>query len=152
VRFRLLALSLVGAALLLGSCGGGEVTGLEGANEANGKRLFTGEGQCSRCHTLADAGTLSQIGPNLDQAFGYACRQGFDESTFFDVVRGQIDLPGQGSAMPPDLVTGQDATDVAAYVASVAGSTVEGCAETTTGGTTGGGETGTGGETTTGAG
>jgi hypothetical protein len=29
--------------------------------------------------------------------------------------------------MPANLVTGQDADDVAAYVASVAGKTIEGC-------------------------
>ncbi|MGH2451202.1 MAG: hypothetical protein ACRDGE_08020, partial [Candidatus Limnocylindria bacterium] len=75
-------------------------------------------------------------GPDLDQAFGYACRQGFDESTFFGVVRGQIDLPAEGGEMPPDLFTGQDAVDVAAYVASVAGRNIEGCGETTTGETT----------------
>jgi mono/diheme cytochrome c family protein len=137
VRLRLLALTLVGAALLLAGCGGQETTGLEGADESNGKRLFTGDGRCGSCHTLADAGTLSQVGPNLDSAFGYACRQGFDESTFFDIVRGQIDLPARAGQMPPDLVTGQDAADVAAYVASVAGRNIEGCGETTTGGTTG---------------
>jgi mono/diheme cytochrome c family protein len=136
VSFRLLALSVLGAALLTAGCGGGDVTGLEGANEANGKALFTGEGQCGRCHTLADAGTVSQVGPDLDQAFGYACEQGFDESTFFDVVRGQIDIPGENSQMPADLVTGQDAADVAAYVASVAGANIPGCGETTTGETT----------------
>jgi hypothetical protein len=35
--------------------------------------------------------------------------------------------------MPADIVTGQDAADVAAYVASVAGKNIEGCGETTTG-------------------
>jgi mono/diheme cytochrome c family protein len=141
VRLRLLALALVGAALLLAGCGGTPTTGLEGADEANGKRLFTGEGRCGSCHTLADAGTVSQVGPNLDHAFGYACKQGFDESTFFDIVRGQIDLPARDGQMPPDLVTGQDAADVAAYVASVAGKDIEGCGETTTGQTTTSAET-----------
>ena len=137
---RLLALSLVGAALLLAGCGGESVTGMEGANESRGKTLFVeaaeGKPSCGSCHTLADAATVSQIGPDLDQAFGYACRQGFDESTFFGVVRGQIDLPAEGGEMPPDLFTGQDAVDVAAYVASVAGRNIEGCGETTTGAVT----------------
>ncbi|MGH3030772.1 MAG: c-type cytochrome [Gaiellaceae bacterium] len=134
MSFRPLALSLVGAALLLAGCGGEEVTSFEDANEANGQALFAVN--CSRCHTLADAATVSEIGPNLDQAFGYACRQGFDESTFFEVVRSQIDIPGRNSQMPADLVTGQDAADVAAYVASVAGKNIPGCGETTTGETT----------------
>ena len=136
MRFRLLALSVVGAALLSAGCGGEAETGLEGANEANGKALFTGEGQCGSCHALADAGTAAQIGPDLDQAFGYACKQGFDETTFFDIVRAQIDIPGRNSPMPPDLVTGQDAADVAAYVATVAGTNISGCGETSTGETT----------------
>jgi len=131
VRLRLLALSLVGAALVLAGCGGEAVTGMENANEANGKNLFVQS--CGSCHILTDAGTAGQVGPNLDQAFGYSCRQGFDESTFFDVVRGQIDLPAEGGEMPADIVTGQDAADVAAYVASVAGKNIEGCGETTTG-------------------
>lgn len=38
---------------------------------------------------------------------------------------GQIDLAAGG--MPADLVTGQDAVDVAAYVASVAGKDIPGC-------------------------
>jgi mono/diheme cytochrome c family protein len=151
---RLLALSAIGAALLAAGCGGGEsVTSQARADVGNGKTLFLqGEGgqpSCGSCHTLADAATLSQVGPNLDQALGYACAQGFDQSTLFDVVRGQIDIPAQGGEMPADLVTGQDAVDVAAYVASVAGNTVEGCGETGTGQTGTGAQTGTG-QTTTG--
>jgi mono/diheme cytochrome c family protein len=126
VRLRFLALGLVGAALLLAGCGGGEsVTGLDGADAAKGKTLFTQE--CGRCHTLADAATNAQIGPNLDNAFGYACEQGFAKETFFDVVRTQIDLPARDGQMPADLVTGQDAVDVAAYVAGAAGNDIKGC-------------------------
>jgi mono/diheme cytochrome c family protein len=135
VRLRFVAVGLVGAALLLAGCGGGEsVTGQAAADTANGKTLFSKT--CGQCHTLADAATVSQIGPNLDNAFGYACRQGFDQSTFFDVVRGQIDLPAREGKMPADLVTGQDAVDVAAYVASAAGKNVRGCGDTETGDTT----------------
>ena len=139
---------------MLAGCGGGEsVTSQARADVGNGKTLFLqgveGKQSCGSCHTLADAATIAQIGPNLDQAFGYACSQGFDKSTFFDIVRGQIDIPARDGQMPADLVTGQDAVDVAAYVASVAGSTVEGCGDTGTG-QTGTGQTTTGGGTTTG--
>lgn len=134
---RLVALGLVGAALLLAGCGGGgETTGFSGADPQNGKKLFTGDGQCGSCHTLADAATNSQVGPNLDNAFAYACKQGFEKDTFYSVVLGQIDLPARDGQMPPDLVTGQDAVDVAAYVAGAAGKDVEGCGEPETGGTT----------------
>jgi len=149
---RFLALSVVGAALLLAGCGGdGEaVTGRSGADTTNGKQLFAQE--CASCHSLDDAGSVSQVGPDLDQAFGYACRQGFDEETIFDVVRGQIDLAAP--PMPADLVEGQDAVDVAAYVAGVAGTGIRGCRQGTTTGaqpTTGGGQTDTGAQTTTGS-
>jgi mono/diheme cytochrome c family protein len=124
VRARLVAVLLAAAALSAAGCGGGEdVSGFEDANRSSGKGLFVGI--CGSCHVLADAGTAGTTGPNLDQAFGYACKQGFEEDTVFSVVHGQIDL-AQG-AMPADLVTGQDAVDVAAYVASVAGKDIEGC-------------------------
>ena len=119
----LAALLLAGAVLLASGCGGEDTTGFEGANRSNGKTLFVSD--CGSCHTLRAAGTQGTIGPNLDQAFGYECKQGFEESTTFSVVQGQIAL-AQG-AMPADIVTGQDADDVAAYVASVAGKDIEGC-------------------------
>jgi mono/diheme cytochrome c family protein len=123
VTVKLAALLLVVAALLLAGCGGDEATGFEGANRSGGKELFVAN--CGSCHTLADAATAGTVGPNLDQAFGYSCRQGFAEDTVYSVVHDQIDL-AQG-AMPADIVTGQDAVDVAAYVASVAGKDIEGC-------------------------
>ena len=126
---RLLVPAVAALALVLGGCGGEETTGREGADRTNGKELFLsgadGNPSCASCHSLADAGTVAQVGPDLDQALGYSCEQGFAESTRFDVVLRQIDLAR--GAMPPDVVTGQDAVDVAAYVASVAGATVEGC-------------------------
>jgi mono/diheme cytochrome c family protein len=123
VTVKLGSLLLVAVALLLTGCGGNETTGFEGANRSNGKALFGPT--CGGCHTLADAGTVGTTGPNLDQAFGYSCRQGFAEDTVYSIVHGQINL-AQGK-MPADLVTGQDAVDVAAYVAGVAGKDIEGC-------------------------
>ena len=141
-----IALLVLVAALLVAGCGGEETTSFSGADPANGKELFVGEGQCGSCHELEDAATVGRVGPNLDDAFGYACEQGFHRDTFFSVVLGQIDLPARDGEMPADLVTGQDAVDVAAYVATAAGSGIEGCeAEgggTTTGATTGGTTTG----------
>ena len=60
-------------------------------------------------------------GPNLDQAFGPARRTGLGEQTVEGVVQEQIALVRRSSTMPPNLVTGADAQDVAAYVAAVAG-------------------------------
>ena len=107
-----------------------------------GKELF--KAKCASCHTLADAGTAGTIGPNLDDAFRQARADGLGERTIQAVVRDQIayaieepptGLPG----MPADLVTGDDAESVAAYVASVAALPVRPQpGETTAGETTGG--------------
>jgi mono/diheme cytochrome c family protein len=141
------------AALAATGCGSGGLTG--GGDAAAGKELFTGKGQCGSCHTLADAGTKGVIGPNLDDAFHQAREDGLGEATIRAVVRDQISYPivapNTGApGMPADLVKGDDADAVAAYVASVAG--LGGGAEAGGGGgeTTGGGETQGGGGTTTG--
>jgi mono/diheme cytochrome c family protein len=106
---------LVAAAAVAG-CGREDAPDL-----VNGKRLFTGEGRCGSCHILARAGTGGTIGPNLDQAFLASRRDGLGERTIQEVVQGQIDEPLNDSLMPEDLVVGQDARDVAAYVAQAAG-------------------------------
>jgi cytochrome c oxidase subunit 2 len=40
--------------------------GGQNAAVAQGKSIFTGEGGCGACHTLADAGTTGTVGPKLD--------------------------------------------------------------------------------------
>jgi mono/diheme cytochrome c family protein len=133
VTRRLAVLLLALAALGFVGCGGDdEVTGMEGGNTGNGKELFIQN--CASCHTLADAGTVANVGPNLDTALGWSCKQGFAEDTLYSVVLGQIDLAAP--PMPADIVTGQDAVDVAAYVASVAGKDLEGCDPSGDSGTT----------------
>jgi mono/diheme cytochrome c family protein len=108
------------AALLLAACGREEQPDL-----VNGKELFIGEGTCGSCHGLARAGTKGTQGPDLDQAFVRARADGMNENTVEGVVLRQIDSPRRSSAMPEDLVTGDDARDVAAYVAKVAGQSGE---------------------------
>ena len=122
---RAIALVALAAVVLLGA-GCGETVGYTEAtgDKANGKELFTAK--CGSCHTLADAGTTGNIGPNLDDAFAESRRNGLGESTFVQVVRDQIAYSIETTAtgapgMPQNLVTGQDAIDVATYVASVAG-------------------------------
>jgi plastocyanin len=80
----------------------------------NGKTLFVGK--CGACHTLARANTKGTQGPNLDAAFAAARRDGFKDSGIKGVVRNQINHVRRGSIMPNNLVTGDDARDVAAYV------------------------------------
>ncbi|HWL33131.1 MAG TPA: c-type cytochrome [Gaiellaceae bacterium] len=142
------------AALAATGCGSGGLT--DAGDAARGKELFAGEGRCGTCHVLADAGTKGVIGPNLDNAFLQSREDGLGEGTIRAVVRDQIaypiETPNTGSpGMPADLVTGDDADAVAAYVASVAGLPVRasGGSGTETGGgtTTGGGPEEQGGET-----
>ena len=33
----------------------------------NGKEVFLEAGNCAACHSLSDAGTIAEIGPNLNQ-------------------------------------------------------------------------------------
>lgn len=98
----------------------------DGDNLVNGKQLFVE--RCGACHVLERAGTTGVAGPNLDEAFRTARAQGFGETTIEGVVRQQIADPSTVEqvdpqtgdvlgGMPADLVTGEDAQDVAAYVA-----------------------------------
>jgi plastocyanin len=80
----------------------------------NGKTLFTQK--CGACHTLARANTKGIQGPNLDAAFVSARTNGFGRSGIEGVVFNQISHVRRGSIMPNNLVKGQDAKDVAAYV------------------------------------
>lgn len=104
-------------AIVLAGCGSDPASG----DATAGKQKFA---VCSSCHTLADFGPqMPEIGPNLDDAFRAARQSGMDEEQFAGLVQRWIKL-----AQPPmnrDLVTGQDAKDVAAYIAAVAGTTPE---------------------------
>jgi mono/diheme cytochrome c family protein len=119
------ALAGVFLAALIVAVGSGCGTGgpAEGGDANQGKKLFTGDGKCGGCHTLKDAASVGQIGPNLDEAFMQSRKEGFEESTIKNVVLDQIRFPRKGSAMPADLLEGGDAEDVAAYVAKCAAST-----------------------------
>jgi plastocyanin len=114
-RRRISALFLAAASTLavLSGCGRDEADDL-----VNGKTLFVQK--CGSCHGLARAGTQGVQGPDLDDAFRAARRDGMNDETFQGVVERQIANVLRGSIMPEDLVTGQDASDVAAYVAKAA--------------------------------
>jgi mono/diheme cytochrome c family protein len=85
----------------------------------NGKAQFVQK--CSSCHTLGRANAQGNQGPNLDEAFAAALEDGMTRDTVQGIVRRQIANVLRGSTMPEDLVTGNDAIDVAAYVAAVSG-------------------------------
>ena len=136
LRAVLAALGGVGVALLLAACGTGGVVTSAGADQETGKKLF--QENCAACHALAAAGSSGTIGPNLDDSFAEARANGFKESAILNIVHDQIKYPGQYATaqnnpnfltanMPANLVKGQDAVDVAAFVAANAG--VQGFAE-----------------------
>src|SRR5215213_8180658 len=101
----------------------------DGDNLVNGKTLFNEK--CAACHELARAGAKGVTGPSLDEAWQQSEKDGLGRSTYEGLVhkqilqpnrRPQVD-PANGKAlplMPPKLVTGEDAEDVAAYVAYAA--------------------------------
>jgi cbb3-type cytochrome c oxidase subunit III len=128
-----LGAGLAVVALLAAGCGtGGVARGAQQPDTHNGQQLFSQT--CGSCHTLAAAGTVGTIGPNLDNAFAADRKEGYSQSSIENAVLDQIRL-GSGplatyttnkkftpqTTMPANLFKGQDAIDVAAYVASVAG-------------------------------
>ena len=76
----------------------------------NGRAVF-GK-YCATCHTLKASNAVGKVGPNLDVLHP-------PKGLILDAIaKGRA--RGQGQ-MPAGLVDGQDAQDVAAYVAAVAG-------------------------------
>ena len=117
------------AALLAAGCGAGGIAS-GNADQQAGQKLF--QANCASCHTLAAAGASGKAGPSLDAAFAYDRAQDFKDSSIENVVLDQIRLGSgpvesgtdpsrQEPRMPANILTGQDAVDVAAYVAAVAG-------------------------------
>jgi len=120
VRLFVAGLLLLGVAALSAGCGGVGQTGIaKGGDVGQGKQLFVAK--CGSCHRLADAGTTGTIGPDLDGAFAGPRAQHFKDQTIKQVVYDQIYHPAPAGLMPAKIVTGADASSVAAYVASVAG-------------------------------
>ena len=112
---------LIGAALIgaLGACGSDS----RERDVVAGKQQFVEK--CGACHALARAGTKGTQGPDLDEAFRQALASGMGRGTVEGVVHDQILHPARipkndPAYMPPKLVTGDDAKNVAAYVALVA--------------------------------
>jgi plastocyanin len=127
-----------------------------GEDLVNGKKLFVSD--CGTCHTLQRAGAKGVTGPNLDEAFQQARKDGMKDSTFAGIIEQQIAHPNRNAqvdpktgkpaaSMPAGIVKGDDARDVAAYVAqavaekgddpgrlaSVGGSKAEGTAQAANG-------------------
>jgi plastocyanin len=113
-RFTLLAAGAFAAAALAG-CSAKD--GGSSVDVVAGKKLFVQK--CGSCHVLSHANTKGTTGPNLDDAFANPVHAGFGDSAIRGMVRQQIALARKGGVMPQNLVKGEDAQDVAAYVAQV---------------------------------
>jgi len=106
-------LAAAGATLALSACSAQNQA--DNANLISGKQLFVAK--CGSCHVLARAQTKGTTGPNLDEAFQRALKDGMKRSDFTGAIHGQILHPNRNGVMPAKLVTGDKAYDVAAYVA-----------------------------------
>lgn len=106
-------LAVAGVALALSACSAQPES--ENADLIAGKQLFVSK--CGSCHTLARAGTKGTTGPNLDEAFQQSVKDGQGRSGFTGAIHGWILHPNRQGVMPAKIVTGDDAYDVAAYVA-----------------------------------
>ena len=78
--------------------------------EDRGKTLFTQ--QCATCHSLAAVNARGVTGPNLDEIGAVTAKR----------IESAIKTGGTGQGrMPPMLLEGEEAKEVAKYVAKVAG-------------------------------
>jgi mono/diheme cytochrome c family protein len=117
-RILLAIAALAATALAASGCG------TSTADVNRGRVLFVQK--CGVCHTMAQAGTTAQIGPNLDDAFAAAREAGEGGDTVEGIVKAQVEFPrpstdSPNNSMPADVVSGQDLEDVAAYVGLYAG-------------------------------
>src|SRR4051812_26316397 len=78
--------------------------------EAHGRELFAQN--CSTCHTLRAANAVGRVGPNLDQLRP-------PKVLVLDAIK-KGRARGQGQ-MPDGLLAGEDANNVASFVAATAG-------------------------------
>jgi mono/diheme cytochrome c family protein len=107
-------IAVAGVMLAVGGCAIKHPT----ANLVSGKVMF--QKTCGGCHTLAHANTSGTTGPNLDDAFRQDKADGVKSTSIQGRVDSWIRYPNTQGVMPAGLLKGQDAQDVAAYVAAVA--------------------------------
>jgi mono/diheme cytochrome c family protein len=78
-----------------------------------GARIFVDAG-CADCHTLASAGSLGTVGPNLDRHFA-------NHRHSFEFLVAQISNGGNGMPAFRGRLSDQEIRDVATFVLDVAG-------------------------------
>ena len=122
MRSALTIAAVLAAVLGLSACGFGEekIAVSEGDPNYNGAVLFATH--CSGCHTLGAAGTQGSgnrgertQGPNLNQR-----TESFDDA-LYAIQNGGF----SGAIMPQNIVVGDEADEVAKFVAKYAGTEAE---------------------------
>jgi len=110
----------ISAALALGACGTQSIELSEDDPHYTGAVLFAE--RCSGCHTLEAAGAqgsanreLRNQGPNLDERVESA------EDVLYAIRNGGF----SGAIMPQNIVVGDEADEIADFVAEYAGSEVD---------------------------
>ena len=113
------ALLVVIAALALGACGSDQVKVSDAPNIEHGGQLFAE--RCSGCHQLdvvgAEGGALKV--PDREKVDGpnFNVRPEKKDQILYAIRNGGF----SGAIMPENIVVGQDAEDVAAFLAKYAG-------------------------------
>jgi mono/diheme cytochrome c family protein len=115
----LAALPLCAAALALAGCGEEGIEVAKSNPDYEGAALFVEH--CSGCHTFTAAGTQgsatdvssreSKDGPNFDQ------RKETEEDVIYAIENGGF----SSGPMPQNIVTGEDAQKIAAFIAKYSG-------------------------------
>jgi mono/diheme cytochrome c family protein len=117
----LLVLALLGVAVVASGCGSEGISVPENTQAYDGATAFAEH--CGGCHTIAAAGTHGSKpkgetnskdrtnGPNFDQ------RKETYDSTITAIRQGGF----SGAIMPGNIVTGQEADDVAKFLAKYSG-------------------------------
>ena len=116
---KLAALSVCAAALVLTGCGTASIELPQSDPDHEGAELFVEH--CSGCHTYAAAGTegsASRVktrenkdGPNFNQ------RKESEEDVIYAIENGGF----SSGPMPQNIVTGEDAKKIAAFIAKYSG-------------------------------
>ena len=106
--------------IALGKEGGKGAANVDVASsDEDGKELFATN--CGSCHTLAAAGTEGVVGPNLDHLL---VPTGTNSADQFEGVYGRTLTAvtcGIAGRMPAEILIGEEAKEVSAFVAAYAG-------------------------------
>jgi mono/diheme cytochrome c family protein len=120
VRPVLVTTATLAVALLLAACGSEGISVPKDDPTHSGAVLFSQ--RCSGCHTLNAAGTQGSAnravrvqGPNLNQRV----------ESYHDVIFAIRNGGFSGAIMPQNVVTGQEASEVAKFVSKYAGSSAQ---------------------------